>query len=101
MEVEEDKPIELTEEEKKDIWFCKSHTPDLSKTVLAKSFAHFSLPTKEEGFDEIKFVWQPEAKSIEHIKSWVLEKKKNSRAEDLEPSAWFKEKLAAFEKARS
>merc|ERR1711972_469388 len=41
VEDEEEKPVELTEDEKK-IWFPRYDTPDLSRQVLAKSFANFS-----------------------------------------------------------
>lgn len=97
---EEEKPIELTDEEKKTIWYPKSNTQDLSRQVLAKAFASFALPQKEEGFDEIRYVWQKEAQCAEHLKGWMLENKKTTRAEDLEPSDWFKEKLAAWTKVR-
>merc|ERR1712129_187937 len=97
---EEEKPIELTEEEKNTIWHPKLNSPDLSRQVLAKSFASFSLPQKEEGFDEIRFVWQKEPQCAEHLKAWMLQNKKTQRAEDLEPSDWFKEKHAAWTKAR-
>merc|ERR1712087_984434 len=97
MEVEEEKPVELTEDEKK-IWFPRYDIPDLSRQVLAKNFANFSLPTKEEGFDEIRFAWQKESKCAEHLKAWLLENKKTQRAEDLEPSDWFKGKYAEWTK---
>merc|ERR1711862_312428 len=80
MEVEEEeKPVELTEEEK-NTWFYKSETPDLTQAVLAKHFASFTLPAKEEGFDEIRFEWSDEAKCAAHLKSWMLELKKTQRA---------------------
>merc|ERR1711935_1178758 len=97
---EEEAPIELTEEEKNQAWFCKSSTPDLSKNVLAKFFTSFSIPTKEEGFDEIRFVWQPEAQASAHLKAWVMENKRTQKAEDLEPSDWFKTKFAEWTKLK-
>merc|ERR1712039_65149 len=101
MDVEdEDKPVELTEEEKK-TWYYKHETPDLSQSVLAKAFASFSLPSKEEGFDEIRYVWQPEDKCAAHLKAWMLDLKKTQKAEELEPSTWFKDKFKEWTKALS
>lgn len=99
-EEEEDKPIELTEEEK-NVFYYKRETPDISQAVLAKTFASFSLPSKDEGFDEIRFAWSSEEKCAAHIKAWLLNLKKTQKAEDLEPSAWFKEKSAEWTKALS
>jgi hypothetical protein len=100
MEADEEKPIELSEEEKK-IWYYKYDTPDLAQAVLAETFASFSLPSKDEGFDEIRFMWQPEDKCAAHLKAWVLDLKKTLRAEDLEPSTWFKDKFEEWSKALS
>lgn len=97
-EAEEEKPIELTEEEKK-LWFVKHEMSDLTPAVLAKAYASFSLPIKEEGFDEIRYVWSSEQQSAAHMKAWMLDLKKTQRAEDLEPSEWFKEQYSAWQKA--
>jgi len=96
MEEPEQEP-ELTEEEKK-LWYRKTALPDVTETTLAKSYASFSLPTKEEGFDSISYDWQSEKDCAAFIKSWVLEKKLTQRAEDLTPGAEFKEKWAAWQK---
>merc|ERR1712072_384172 len=88
--MEEDAPVELTEEEKA-LWYRKSATPDLSQSALAKSYASFTLPTQEEGFDEVRFVWQKKDKADAYLREWLLEQKRTQRAEELEPSAWFKE----------
>jgi len=92
-------PIELTQEEKK-LWYLKSAIPDLDANAIATSFAKFSLPTKEEGFDEVRYVWQPEDNSAKHLREYVLEKKLTQRVEDLEPSAWFKEEWSKWQKTR-
>lgn len=95
---EEDKPVELTEEEKQ-LWYRKRDTPDISENLLGKSYASFTLPTKEEGFDEIKYVWQPQADAEAYFRNWLLEQKRTQKAEDLEPSAWFKEEFDRWKKA--
>mmetsp|Transcript_132360 Transcript_132360/g.240782 ORF Transcript_132360/g.240782 Transcript_132360/m.240782 type:complete len:1053 (-) Transcript_132360:66-3224(-) len=94
MEVEETKPT-LTEEEEK-LWYRKSDTSDLSQKALAQSYAKFSLPTTEEGFDEVKFIWQPAAESAAFVSNWVREMKRTQKAEDLKPSAWFKKEVGKW-----
>lgn len=99
-EPEETEPpqVELTEEEQK-LWFGKSATPDLTPTVLSQSFGTFTVPEEDEGFDEIRYEWDDADKSKDYLRTWVLEKKRTSRIEDLEPSAWFREKLEAWQKS--
>jgi len=96
MEEPEQEP-ELTEEEKK-LWYRKTALPDITETALAKSYASFSLPTKEEGFDSISYDWQAESACAAVMKSWILERKLTQRAEDLTPSTEFKEKWTAWQK---
>merc|ERR1711920_546979 len=66
--------VELTEEDKK-TFFSPTQTKDLLDQVLAESFGNFSIPDKSEGFDEIKFEWQNEAKSGEYVNTWRKQKK--------------------------
>merc|ERR1712003_152833 len=94
---EEDKPVELTEEEK-GMWHRKCASSDLTPSNLARSFASYSVPSKEEGFDEIKYVWQKADKCAELLREWVLDHKKTMRIEDLEPSNWFKDRWNEFQK---
>lgn len=93
----EDPPVQLSDEEKK-IVHRKLESPDISEQVLSKSFASFSLPSTTEGFDAVTFAWEKEAACTEVFKSWKLQKKMTSRAEDLEPGAWFKEEWQKFQK---
>lgn len=95
--MEEDTPIELTEEEKA-LWYRKFDTPDLTDQVLTKNFANFSLPTAEEGFDSVSYVWQTEAASTALLKDFVLKKKLTSRVEDLKPGEWFTEAWSKWTK---
>merc|ERR1712048_827668 len=83
--------VELTSEEKQR-WFFKREVEDLNRKELAKQYANFSIPTKDEGFDEIRFAWQPVEKAEEHLKAWVSEKKLTMKVDDLQPGAWFKDK---------
>jgi len=94
---EPEKEPELTEEEKK-LWYRKTAFPDLTEQALSKSYATFTLPTKEEGFDAIEYAWQSEQECASMMKSWILEKKLTQRAEDLTPGAEFKEQWAKWQK---
>merc|ERR1712151_501819 len=93
----EPEKAELTEEESK-MWFAKGALSDLSTTVLEKHFGEFSIPSKSEGFDEIKYEWQKEKPSKEYLRNWVLERKRTSRIDSLQPSQWFNEQQAEFTK---
>merc|ERR1712032_1360078 len=93
----EEKEDELTEEEKK-LWFVKRDCPDLVEDKLAKTFASFSLPDDAEGFDEIRYAWQAAPQCAVHLKEWMLELKKKLPAEELEPSAWFKERWTEWQR---
>eukprot|EP00401_Gymnodinium_catenatum_P072216 CAMPEP_0117480056 /NCGR_PEP_ID=MMETSP0784-20121206/12198_1 /TAXON_ID=39447 /ORGANISM="" /LENGTH=1129 /DNA_ID=CAMNT_0005274491 /DNA_START=36 /DNA_END=3423 /DNA_ORIENTATION=- len=95
---EKEKPIQLTEEEKA-VWYRKLATPDLKPSTLSEVFANFSLPSDAEGFDEIRFVWQDAEQSANVLRTWILGQKRVQRVEELQPSAWFKERWDAWEKA--
>merc|ERR1712083_161586 len=68
----------------------------LLRKELARSFADFTLPTKEEGFDEVRFEWAKEKACEEYLKAWVLERKLTQRVEDLQPGQWFKDQYAEW-----
>jgi hypothetical protein len=99
-EEEEAEPpvVELTDEEKA-VSFLPSQSTDLTPQVLASSFAKFTTPEKDEGFDDIKYEWEDAKKSAEYLKTWVLNKKLTTRIEDLKPGQFFKDKAAEFEKS--
>mmetsp|Transcript_29747 Transcript_29747/g.85364 ORF Transcript_29747/g.85364 Transcript_29747/m.85364 type:complete len:827 (-) Transcript_29747:88-2568(-) len=97
VEEPEEVTVELTEEEKKTV-FRKGALPDLPAPELAKSFARFSLPAAGEGFDEIRFEWQPQEQCEEYIRKWVLTRKATQRVEDIQPSKAFQEQYAAWQK---
>merc|ERR1712137_1051609 len=84
-EPEEEPPkAELTEEEKKFI-FRQQEVKDLLMPVLNASFAEFSLPTKDEGFTEIQYEWEKEKDAKAYFRTWMLEKKRTTRIENLTP----------------
>eukprot|EP00929_Paragymnodinium_shiwhaense_P000312 TRINITY_DN100555_c0_g1_i1.p1 TRINITY_DN100555_c0_g1~~TRINITY_DN100555_c0_g1_i1.p1 ORF type:complete len:830 (+),score=287.97 TRINITY_DN100555_c0_g1_i1:83-2491(+) len=94
-EDEEMPPVELTDEEKK-VMFRTSQIPDLAPNVLAASFADFTIPAKEEGFDEVRFEWRDSKKSEEYLRSYVVDRKKTMRLEDLKFGEWFQTKLSEW-----
>eukprot|EP00931_Biecheleriopsis_adriatica_P077426 TRINITY_DN50_c0_g1_i2.p1 TRINITY_DN50_c0_g1~~TRINITY_DN50_c0_g1_i2.p1 ORF type:complete len:847 (-),score=293.16 TRINITY_DN50_c0_g1_i2:58-2529(-) len=95
---EEPPKAELTEEEQK-LWFMpKGAMSDLSQAMLNNAYASFTIPEKEEGFDDVKYEWQPEKKAKEYLRKWVLETKLTTRIENLAPSAYFREKFGAWTK---
>merc|ERR1712039_942647 len=96
-EKEESPPkVELTDEEKK-LTFRKNDVTDLMPSVLNNSFTKFTLPAKDEGFDEIKYEWTKGAKCEEYLKKWILERKLSMPVEDLQPSTWFSQQWAKFQ----
>merc|ERR1712228_957509 len=86
-----------TDEEKK-LWFRKKETPDLPQKDLSASYASFTIPAEDEGFESVDFVWQPKAACEEYFRKWVLERKLTQRVEELQPSEWFKGKWAEWQK---
>merc|ERR1712183_368065 len=69
---EAEKPTELTDEEKA-VRHLPNKTSDLTKKALSEAFAKFTLPSAEEGFDEIRFVWDDGVAAKGHLKEWVLD----------------------------
>jgi len=88
---------ELTEEEKT-VVFPKRGPGDLAPLSLSKSLTNFTLPDKSEGFDEVKYVWEPVDKANEYLRSWVLEAKRTTLLEHLQPSKAFTEKYLTWQK---
>jgi len=99
VEEEETEPpeVELTEEEKKK-HFRQHPFSDLAPTALSASYAKFSLPKKDEGFQLIEFAWSGEKDCVAYFKKWQRDKKFSCRIEDLKPSAWFQEKATEWQK---
>jgi len=100
VKMEEPVKVELSDEEKA-LMYRKLELSDLTDRELAKSYASFSLPSKEEGFDDITYAWQAEGACSSLLKSWILQKKLTQRAEDLQPGAAFKDSWPKWQKNHS
>merc|ERR1712224_215336 len=96
-EPEKPEVVELSEEEKK-LWHKKQTMPDLSQAALAK-YASFALPAQEEGFDEVRFVWQKQEECSKILTAWVHDRKMTQRVDDLTPGDWFKGQWTKWQKA--
>mmetsp|Transcript_49219 Transcript_49219/g.138973 ORF Transcript_49219/g.138973 Transcript_49219/m.138973 type:complete len:854 (-) Transcript_49219:210-2771(-) len=96
--MEDEEVVELTEEEKA-CWYRKSKVPDLTAQTLSKCFTQFSLPTREEGFDDVAFKWQGQDACAKILTDLILEKKRTQRVDDLQPGAEFKEQAQKWQKA--
>merc|ERR1712008_39150 len=90
-------PVSLTDAERA-LSFRKKDGPDLSPKEMSLSFAKFSIPSLEEGFDSIEFEWLPEEKSKDYLRDFVTAKKLTERVEDLQPSEWFATRWAEWKK---
>merc|ERR1712216_68900 len=96
---DEDPPIvELTVEEKNEK-FRPLAIPDMSAFTFGTMFAKISLPSKTEGFTDIKYDWVDGNKSAEYLKKWVIHKKQTTRMEDIIPSPWFHTRTAQWQKS--
>jgi len=87
---EEPPKVELDDEEKK-LWYRKTALPDMASYTLSTSFAKFTLPQKDEGFDKIAYEWTKEDECDEYLKNWILQRKLSLKIEDLRPSVWFQQ----------
>jgi len=99
-EEEEKEPpkVELTAEEKA-ASFVKKETPDIAAFILSSNLAKFSMPTKEEGFDEIRYDWKDEKDSVDAFGAWIRKQKLMCRIEDIQPSESFKARLDEWQTA--
>jgi len=99
---------ELTEEERKmpeepalgDFLPAEGGVADLSEKAATGAYSRFSLPSAEEGFDEVRFEWLPKGEAEEYLSKWVTEKKATLIVDDLQPGTWFQERQQEWHKIR-
>lgn len=89
--------VELTPEEKA-LSFRKKAVPDLAGWVLGTQLTKFAMPSKEEGFAEIRYEWGSEATCTQYFKTWTLRQKVMCRMEELQPGDWFKARWTEWQK---
>merc|ERR1711972_1042139 len=92
--------VSLTDEDRK-VKFIKARVPDILSAEVSSSFAKFSLPDAEEGFDRVEFSWESEEQCKEYFRKWMLDKKRTERVDNLKPGEWFTTQNADFKKALS
>jgi len=97
---EEPLVVELTDEEKA-LWYRRQLRAEVAEGVIAKTYANFTLPSKEEGFDQIVYEWQNEAAAATVLKEWISAKKMTQRVEDLKPGEAFTQASQAWAKTLS
>jgi len=99
MREEPDEPVvELTEEENA-LVHRSTPIPDLTEQVIARTYADFTLPSKDEGFDKISFLWSPEDEAEKTLKEWIFKRKLTQRVDDLQPGHWFKDQWSKWSKS--
>jgi len=99
-EEEEAEPprVELTPEEQQRWFRPAGGVSDLTSAVMNQFFGSFSIPESSEGFDAVNFEWQDDDTSREYLRKWVLEKKRTSRIDALQPGPWFQERVKEWAK---
>jgi len=95
---EEEVKVELTAEEKQR-HFIKRDIPDLVPKDMSGTYMKFTIPKKEEGFDNVVFEWQSAGECQTYLESWISDRKVTQRVEDLQPSDWFRSKHNEWQKA--
>eukprot|EP00928_Gymnodinium_smaydae_P057976 TRINITY_DN411_c0_g2_i1.p1 TRINITY_DN411_c0_g2~~TRINITY_DN411_c0_g2_i1.p1 ORF type:complete len:906 (+),score=299.95 TRINITY_DN411_c0_g2_i1:70-2718(+) len=93
---EEPPKVALDDEDKK-VNFHVSPTPDMAQNIFNVSFAKFALPEKEEGFDDVKYIWSKAPQAAEYLKKYILSHKLTSRIEDTYPSKAFRAQLSKWQ----
>merc|ERR1712217_897476 len=89
---------QLTDDDKR-IKFRTTSTPDLAENIFNMSFQSFSVPSKEEGFDAIRYEWSKDGDCEAYVKEYVLAKKQTTRVENITPSQFFFTRKQQWEKA--
>lgn len=89
--------IELTEEEES-AWHCPSDVPDLTPENFA-AYMKFSLPSKHEGFTELRYMWQPQSDCEGIMQKYLLDRRLTTRLELLKPGDWFISEWLKWSKA--
>eukprot|EP00927_Polykrikos_kofoidii_P033483 TRINITY_DN2830_c0_g1_i1.p1 TRINITY_DN2830_c0_g1~~TRINITY_DN2830_c0_g1_i1.p1 ORF type:complete len:740 (-),score=188.46 TRINITY_DN2830_c0_g1_i1:275-2413(-) len=97
---EEDSPmpvVTLTEEDETK-WFAQpvAGSQDMTQQAIDSSIRAFSIPEKQEGFDEVVFEWVDEKMSKEYLAKKVSEKKRTARIDGFVAGPWFKEQLVEW-----
>jgi len=99
-DVEEEEPApvaELTPEEKKGWNRLERTTEDLDAATISAAYQSFTLPQKDEGFDEIRYLWQQAAVCEEYVQSWKKQCKQNTKNENFAVGPSFVKRTKAWQ----
>merc|ERR1712196_209365 len=61
-------------------------------------FTKFSIPTKDEGFHDVRYEWAPGPKCQQYLEEWIKDKKRTTRIENLQPGQWCHEQIIRMKK---
>lgn len=92
----ESEVAKLTPEEE-NIWFRKG-TVEFSQSLIDKIYAHFTIPEKTEGFDDVRFDWDKMEGCKKRLSDYITVKKVTARMDDLIPSMGFVDKHKEWQK---
>ena len=92
--IEEEVPSESVEVPEDIVWRTHKSAADCLPNKLSQSFAKFSCPTKEEGFDEIVNVFA-KSNPAEYLSNW-LRTQKLKHPTDIKPGDEFTEQFECF-----
>lgn len=72
----------------------------INEQAFDLSSVKVSVPRESEGFTELRFLWQDRSDAEKFLRDWAVNHKDIDRVEQITPSAWFNEKLKAWELER-
>jgi len=78
----------------------ENDVPDVSEEALAQNYADYTLPSADEGFDEVRYEWFPEKEAKDYLRKWVLDLKTNLIIENLQPGSWFTSRFEEWHNLR-
>lgn len=80
--------------------FLPNSKLEVTEQALQRDFQNFSLPSKAEGFDEIRYEWIDEESARAELAQWLRERKAKQVVEDLVPGEWFHRRCEEWKNVR-
>jgi len=76
-----------------------SGVPDAVDKALGE-FARFTLPSRAEGFDEVRYEWAGEEAAKQELLAWQQQRKASHVVTGLKPGEWFHSQMEAWKKLK-